>query len=249
MNVPSGVRQVCLLGLGIVLAGCATAASPGTVAPPVATPSAASATARTSGTPTAIPSPAQSAVAPGPYRLESAGVVGSPPASISVSVPTGWTAEGFAVGRDGMKVEPALGVWQINNRFNHPCTDHTLLSPPPGPGVDHLIDALASQPGIHARPITDATIDGYRGKAVELTVATEIMTCGNGDEGFWLWASPDGDHRYVANSTEMDRIYALDVDGTRFTFFARIPAGTTAADLAALEGIIDSIDIEPMAVP
>ena len=164
-------------------------------------------------------------MAPGPYRLESAGVVGSPPASISVSVPTGWTADGFAVGRDGMKVEPALGVWQINSRFNHPCTDHTLLSPPPGPGVDHLIDALASQPGIQAGPITDVTIDGYHGKAVELTVATDILTCGNGDEGFWLWASARRRSSLRGEQYRSGPIYALDVDGTRFTFFARDPIG------------------------
>ena len=49
--------------------------------------------------------------------------------------------------------------------------------PTPGPGVDELLAALASQPGIDAGPITDVTVDGYRGKSVELTVATDIATC------------------------------------------------------------------------
>ena len=51
-----------------------------------------------------------------------------------------------------MDVEPFLIAWQISNRFNHPCTDHTLSSPAPGPGVDELLDVLASQPGITAGP-------------------------------------------------------------------------------------------------
>ncbi len=102
-------------------------------------------------------------------------------------------------------MEPFLIAWQISNRFNHPCTDHTLSSPAPGPGVDELLDALASQPGITAGPITDVTIDGYSGKSVELTVATDINTCpadiGEAPQsGFWLWASADGDRRYVQGS-------------------------------------------------
>ena len=72
----------------------------------------------------------------------------------------------------------------------------------PGPGIDELLTALASQPGITAGPLTDVTVDGYSGKYVEVTVATDIATCpvDDGDaplSGFWLWASPDGDRRYV----------------------------------------------------
>ena len=190
--------------------------------------------------PTPSVSPASPAPAAGMHRLESIGQVGPAPAAISVTVPPGWTADGFTVGKAAMDVEPLIGVWQINNRFDHPCTDHTLLKPAPGPGVDELIKALASQPGITAGPITDVTIDGYRGRSVELTVTIDGHTC---PERFWLWASPDGDHR-DAGQPEMDRIYALDVDGKRFTFFARIPLGTIPEDLATLEAIIDSIEIE-----
>ena len=98
------------------------------------------------------------------------------------------------------------------------------------------------------------TVDGYSGKYVELTVATDIATCpvDSGEEplsGFWLWASPDGDRRYVQDSDETDRIYAVDVGGNRFTFFARIPKRTTAADRAELQAIIDSITIEPSSNP
>jgi hypothetical protein len=47
----------------------------------------------------------------------------------------------------------------------------------------------------------------------------------------------------------MDRIYALDVDGTRFTFNARLPADATAEERAELEAIIASMDIEPTLTP
>ena len=40
----------------------------------------------------------------------------------------------------------------------------------------------------------------------------------------------------------MSRIYVLDVDKVGFTFFARAPPRTTAADRAELEAVIDSIE-------
>lgn len=49
--------------------------------------------------------------------------------------------------------------------------------------------------------------------------------------------------RGTQDTNETDRVYVLDVDGVRFTCFARIPPRTTAADRAELEAIIDSIEI------
>jgi hypothetical protein len=168
------------------------------------------------------------------------------PFPMSITVPSGWSGFRFGINKNYGPLDAdagtALGLWEITNRFVDPCTDHTLLDPTPGPGIDELIDALASQPGIDAGPPTDVTVDGYRGKFIELTVTTDIETCGF--QGFWLWASADGDRRFVQGTNEMNRIYVLDVDGVRHTFYARIPARTTAADRAEIEAIIASIDIE-----
>ncbi len=40
--------------------------------------------------------------------------------------------------------------WPISGTFVDPCTDHTLVKPTPGPGIDELADALANQPGTEA---------------------------------------------------------------------------------------------------
>ena len=63
---------------------------------------------------------------------------------------------------------------------------------------------------------------------------------------FWLWASP-GDRRYVQGTGEVNRIYAFDVDGERFTFAVRLPAITTDADLAEVESMLATMTIEPAA--
>jgi hypothetical protein len=140
-----------------------------------------------------------------------------------------------------------FAVWPITGTFVDPCTDHTLVQPTPGPGIDGLADALANQPGTEAGPPTEVTVDGYRAKLVESTVTAAIEPCGpnEGSLEFLLWAGPDGDGRYVQGTNEFNKMYIVDVDGERLTFNARIPAMTTAADRAELEAIIASIDIEP----
>ena len=177
---------------------------------------------------------------PGRYRF-----AGSP---LSVEVPAGWNLDGgFVISKDygtrDAEFGAAFTVWEITGTYVDPCTDHTLVAPAPGPGVDHLAADLARMPGTVADPPVNATVDGYRGKAVEVTVDTDITTCGI--DGFWLWASPDGDHRYVNGSDEVNRIYLLDVDGERLTFAARTTPATTTADRAELESLIASIRIEP----
>jgi hypothetical protein len=206
-----------------------------------------------SALPSAAPSVAPSIAPPSPLlpataRLDSFGQIDPLPAFITATVPTGWTADGAILGRAGLDLEPAIYVVQIDNRFKDPCADHTLLSPAPGPSVSDLLVALASQPGIQAGPITDVTIDGYRGKSVELTTQTDPATCGPGSEfggsAFWTMAAPDG-FQWGPERGQTDRIYALDIDGARFTFIARFTPGILAEDRAALEAIIDSIEIEP----
>jgi hypothetical protein len=205
--------------------------------------------------PTPKPSPTASpqslpvgAVEPGRYWLNPVGEAsGMTVPRMAITLPAGWTAD-VALSKDYDDTDNGAGLaliaWQISGTYVDPCTDHTLVTPTPAPGIDALIDALSHQPGTTAGPPTAATVGGYSGKFVEVTVTADITKC-LGDGPFWLWASPDGDRRYVQGTNETDRIYVLDVNGRRFTFNARIPARTTAADRAELETIIASIEIVP----
>lgn len=200
-------------------------------------------------TPSASPPPLPSdgvTIEPGRYRIS--GDPATLPAGMAmvITLGPGWQPEsGWAVTRNaGPASGPAIGAWLISNTFVDPCTDHTLRSPEPGPDVDALVKALSNQPGVTAAAPRDVVVDGYRGKSIELTVTADIGSCG-GLESFWLWAGQTGDHRYVQDTREVDRIYVLDVDGTRLTFFLRISPTTTAAQITELEAIVASIDIEP----
>jgi hypothetical protein len=190
--------------------------------------------------------PTYGSILPGRYRLERSVAGTSSTPRLAVTLPAGWTNDdGATIFKNyGPDAGLAIGVWNIDGTVVDPCTDHTFVTPKPV-GIDALAEALAHQPKTTAKPITPVTIGGYRGKLVEITVAADISKCGNGFDGFWLWTSPDGDRRYVQDSDETDRIYILDVEGQRYTFTARIPARTTAADRAELETILQSVEIEP----
>ena len=207
---------------------------PTTAATPAAIPAP---TAVSSASPTLLPF--AGTLLPGRYRFAD-----SP---LSLEVPEGWSADGgFVISKDHGTRDAEFGaaftVWEITGTYVDPCTDHGLVAPAPGPGVDELAADLASMPGTVADPPTNITVDGYGGKAVEVTVATDITTCGI--DSFWLWASPDGE-RYVNGSDETNRIYLVDVDGERLTFAARFTPATTTAERAELEAMIASIRIVP----
>ena len=199
-----------------------------------------------SPTSTPVPVSGSMALPPGRYAFNwprAAGADGEPGPTISITIPSeGWTSfDTFAAdknyGPDDSGAGPSFVVWKIANRYVDPCTHDTALSPVPGDGIDELLEALADQPGITAEPLVPVTVDGYSGSSVELTVATDIATCAG---GFFPWID-----KFVQGNNERLRVYALDVEGFRLTFFLRIPERTLPADLAELEGIVDSIDIEP----
>jgi hypothetical protein len=207
-------------------------------------------------TPTLVPTlPYTGAVvSPGTWRIPYGTSPGVAPSAtpepqnpgIVVTVPAGWTSfSGFALdknyGPTDADAGPSFVVWAIIDTFRDPCTDHSLVEPAPGPGVDDLIAALAAMPGVSAAAPSDVTIDGFSGKSIDLTVTTNLDTC---PEGFWTWGN-DGDYRYAQVNGEVDRVYALDVNGHRRTFFLRIPPRTTTVDRAELQSIVDSIDIQP----
>ena len=208
-----------------------------------------------SPTPSPMPIPTFSALDPGRYRFDYSLVPGSEGRigpSIAVTVPAGWVSyDIFAIDKNYSQAltggaSTAAGasfvVWRIENRYVDPCvatsTSPPALDPPPGPGIDELLETLADQTGLSAGPLTPVTIDGFSGTFVELTVTTNIATCSG---GFFPWID-----KFVQDNNEVLRVYALDVDGFRLTFFLRIPERTTPADRAELESIVASIDIEPL---
>jgi hypothetical protein len=245
---------VLLVGAGVVLLRPASAgpAAPASAAPPASVAPSASPAPSPSEAAVAAPTLRPNALPPGPVRI-SGGPQGGVDPVLVVTVPaggSGWTTDGFALWKDygptGDEEGPGIIVWPMTGTFIDPCSDHTLKEPAPE-GVEDLIASLGNQPGISSGPPTDVTVSGYSGQYVETTITADISTCGNGLDGFWLWASPNGDRRYVQDTGEINRMYAFDVDGTRFTFDVILPPATTDADRAEVDAMLETLEIEPVA--
>ena len=251
------VAAAIVVAIGLVSVNLGLLGGPGG---PIQTPSPSPTITPSATTPTAAPSLPTSisgvpvigaelgnlTLAPGRWAFDyrrTAGADGADGPTVFITIPgDGWTSyEGFAADKNSGSLPEQAGVsflvWNVVTPYVNGCTDHTPVSPTPGPGIEALVTALASQPLVEAGPITDVTIDGYEGRVVEITTPSDSGSC---PEGFW----PFND-KFVQGPGEVERVYALDVDGRRLTLFARIPAGTTQADLADLASIVDSIDIEP----
>ena len=254
-KLPKSARIGAVLVIGGVLAGCSPAAvaTPSVAAPesasPTAAPASPSASASASAQAVASATPRPGQVPPGPSKIfDDEGV-----ATMTVMIPatgSGWTNDGLGLWKDygptGQQPGPVIHVWPggITGTFKDPCTDHTPIIPEPE-GVEALIAALGDQPGISSGPATDVTISGFKGQYVETKVTQDITKCGNGEDGFWLWNSSKTDRRYVQDTGEINRMYAMDVDGKIHTFSVRLPPTTTGEDLAEVESMLTTIEITP----
>jgi hypothetical protein len=178
---------------------------------------------------------------------------------LSFTLPAGWSGNSTLVGKTAGSSDqplPGLFAWNFDHGFKNPCTDHTPVVPAAGSGATGLLRVIAGEPGIDAGPVTDVTVGGHDGAYVEYTVTTDRTTCGNGEDQLWIWGSCPppvtlgcegltGDARYGANKDDRERAYAIDVDGTLYTFFTARPADLLAAERAEFQRFLDSIEFEP----
>jgi len=162
----------------------------------------------------------------------------------TITVPAGWgNLDQRGVGSD--KSSAVVVFWPFPTDFNEvyadPCHWKTsAIEPPVGQTVDDLANALAAQAMRGEAVPTDVTIDGYSGKALEMSVPTDINLADCDDGEFRSWAG-----RFHQGPGQIDRVYILDVDGTRQVLIAHHMPGDSEADLAEQQAIVDSIDILP----
>jgi hypothetical protein len=258
--------------VGVASTSTVSPAAPPTATPVAAAPTAtpmASHTATTGALRDGEPAPLE----PGRYTISGRhwGVpdqlAGSYP-TLSFTVPAGWSGNSTLVGKTAGSSDqplPGLFAWNFDHGFKDPCTDHTPVVPAAGSGAAGLLSVIAGQQGIDPGPryggsiagIKDVVVGGYDGKYVDYTVTADPATCGNGQGGFWIWGAcpppvtigcedaPGGDTRWGASKGDHERAYAIDVDGTIYTFFTARPADLLAADRAEFQRFLDSIEFGP----
>ena len=195
-------------------------------------------------TPTPIPTPTATPQLLADAPLDAGTVMASPHDSITVTftVPEGW--EGFS----GTCVTPVTGTSApdgmgicfldvIGGLYSDPCHPAAEADIPIGPGVDDLANALAEQTAYEATNPTDVTLGGYSGKRIDLQLPADVASCGE----FYPWNGSI----YAQGPDNRWHVWILDVDGARFVIVSSYFPGTSEADLAEQQAIVDSMRIEP----
>jgi hypothetical protein len=185
-------------------------------------------------------------LAPGTYSYPAGSWT---PVRITFAVPAGWSADdsGFVTKHAGAADEVVFAGWQVTHVFTDAChhEDNTLVSA--GTTITELASALTAQKGRVASATTDVTVGGFPAKRLELTVPADvdISTCVNGVVRPWPDPGPDlsGGYSFVPVGS-IDQESIVDASGNRLVFIARHMPGSSAADQAELQSIVDSIAIE-----
>jgi hypothetical protein len=203
--------------------------TPGPTATPAPTP-----------TPTPVPTLPQSGLlTPGMYRSD----------FMTYTLPAGWSAYQAwgATKNDG---NPPNGVFiapwsQIATVYRDPCKWQTSATSVAGPTVDALVAALVAQTrGAIVTP-ADVTIDGFRGKEIDLMVPVDVTVTACDGGQYKAWTDSAGGDRYNQGPGQHDRLDILDVGGRTLVIDRVYYAATTAADRAELQALFDSIRITP----
>ena len=178
----------------------------------------------------------------GPY------LIGDPfPVRIGLTVPEGWNTGGLRstlaqIGSSG----GGLAFTVVEGVYADPChLEAGLVDPAVGPSADDLASALAALPGIEVAGPTDTIVDGHRAVTMTLTGPPSVASCTAPDDGgpkFRIWGAPEW--QWLA-ANERNRIWIVEVSGSRLVIVAAEFPDATPQFLAELNEAIASIDLEP----
>ena len=196
-------------------------------------------------TPTATPIPtpaptlpASGQLAPGSYRFD----------FITFTLPAGWTGSVNGPGKPDSNPPNGmfLNTWRnIATVYSDPCHWQTTAVSV-GLNVDAVVAAFVAQKRDATPTPVDVTVDGFSGKEIDLVVplGVDVNACDGGQYKSFTEASPGGD-RYNQGPGQHDLLDILDVNGQILVIKRSFYPANTAADLAELTAIFDSIRITP----
>jgi hypothetical protein len=203
--------------------------------------------------PTPSPAPAvlplSGEIAPGSYYTTEA-IAGA--SRLTLTVPAGWsrpkTTDTILIKNEGTAGEVNLNAWIVTHVFADVCHWSADSLVDAGTTADQLVSALVGQKGRQASTPSELTLGGFPAKRVELSVSPslDVATCTDGNLRYWPDAGPNLNGGMCCNRAgNTDVVYAVDAGGKRLVYIARYYPGSTAADKAELQAIVDSIQITP----
>lgn len=213
---------------------------------------------------TGSPSPASSS--PGAYSWPAELAAGTYttslawdlPYEITFTVPAGWSSRDIEIIKDPLRVGETGGPGGVAVSFTlagnvvaDPCRADGQ-SPPVGPSAMDLATALAALPGFTATTPETVEFDRVtRGIYLELRTNPAALACTAPDIHLWTLdpdrfrtdLGPTGSAVWGAEQP-INRIWILDVEGTRLVIDAVAALDATPAALAELQAVVDSVRFE-----
>jgi hypothetical protein len=233
MSDPSRLSK---LVLGILVAILANACAAG-----------AQSTAPAGVSPQAIPSEDEAPLNAGSYTFDNSvlGFPGKPFPNIVISVPDGWTSFGYGVHRyNNTQRYLAVSFWNVADVYANGCQG---FGPKihPGPTADDLAAALAARPLRNATAPAAVSLGGYHGKYLEWSVPVDIHFSDCDASSFRSWTASNGGDRYQQGPGQVDRLWILDIEGSRLVIDVTYMPAASKLDQAELGKVADSIAFRP----
>jgi hypothetical protein len=236
------IAAAAVIGLIVIVGGFAFlgGASPADVGTPGGMPT-------PTPTPAATPAAIQDGpLAPGRYVSTGGPLPYDVPVRFTFDVPGGWSGISGSVWLTGKEASPpdgaSFGFGPGGSLHSEPCG----APPPPGievgPSVDDFANALADHPLLDVTEPVGITLVGYTGKYVDLQIPSDISAC---PTSYFPWEPGI----YAQGPGQQWHLWILDVDGVRVVVQTTDYAGTSAEDRAALEAMVDSLQIETVVAP
>jgi hypothetical protein len=244
----AAVVVVAGVGISLLPAGDGVAKSGDAVSPlPSTSP------APFPSSPAIAPSPAvtmgpnreYSAIDPGGYEIP------RPHMRIHLTMPAGWlsTDAGTTITRrplDGPGPTLTLDVHDVTHVATDVCPrDPSFVKV--GPTAEDVTTALVNQVGTRSRGPTAVMLGGFAARKIELALPADFPVSCGGPEGRRIWADATTTETYFFGLLDggTATMYVVDVHGDRLVITSQ-DRGAAAEDMAQLDAIIASIDIEPL---
>ena len=187
------------------------------------------------------------AIEPGTYLIPSSGWS---VADFTVTFPADWNVQYGHVFNKHQDTDEELGFHAVvvDEIFTDACEGEGVPMDV-GPSVDDLVAALLAQPGPEASDPMDTTLGGLPATRVDLSVPEgfDLTTCRLWEDeidGLQVWYSAPADKYFVLGPDTPASVYILDVGGKRQVFLAGRHLTTADEDVAELQAVLDSIQID-----
>ena len=212
-----------------------------------------SSTTAPTATPTAEPSTAISFV-PKAGRIDAGTYRMGEDASIVLTIPEGWSASAgdlYPTGTDIRKHRDRSGelsLWvDASDRIEVYPSVCGSDPAPVGPTVDDLVTAIRAQEGSEISEPVDVPMGGRDVQRYEISYGQGVdpAECEDGIARVW-YSDAFGYVSTSAGQQFTDTVYMVQTDAGRIVFgFGPLDDNTSAADIAELDAIIESMVIEP----